>query len=287
VYIRSFFQSGAGSAGSVRVFFRDRGRLKKCFVKHILVASNGLFEESLMVKIYSRAPITEAVIEVRTKAAIDVGQLDRLVARYSRRYPSPPQKLFDVSVEVGETSSKANHKLNGYRLYSADSSRVVILGMNSIGSAKIAPYEGWEKLLKEARENWEIWLKIVGWQTVARVGVRYINRIDIPTTSQIELEDYLTFQPALPKALDKGIRHFAMNVVIPLGKDDLSLVLNAGSVPSPVIGCQSLILDLDVSRESNLPNDDASLWGFIESMRDRKNDVFESCITDKTRALMT
>src|ERR1700681_449135 len=114
-----------------------------------------------MVKTYNRAPITEAVIEIRTKTAVDLGQLDRLVARYSKRYPLTPQKVFDVSLEVGETSSKANHKLNGYRLNSADGSKILLLGMNSIGTAKVAPYEGWEKLVKEARDNWEIWLKIV------------------------------------------------------------------------------------------------------------------------------
>jgi len=79
-----------------------------------------------------------------------------------------------------------------------------------------------------------------------------------------------------------------MNVLVPLGKDELKLVLNAGSVQSPVIGHQSLILDLDISRETNLPKDGDSLWEFINQIfRPRKNEVFETCITDKTRALLT
>jgi uncharacterized protein (TIGR04255 family) len=234
---------------------------------------------------YKRAPITEAVIEIRIKAPFDVAQLDRLVARFSRKYPVPPQKLFDVSLEVGEVTSKANQKLNGYRMSSSDGDKVLLLGMSNISSAKIAPYEGWEKLWEEARSNWDIWLKIVGWQPVGRIGIRYINRIDIPTLGRIELGDYLTVQPSLPRLLDTGIQHFAMNTMIPLGKEGQRLVLNAGSVASPIIGNQSLILDLDVSCETNIPEDDVGLWTLIATMRDQKNQVFEACITDKTRAL--
>jgi uncharacterized protein (TIGR04255 family) len=104
---------------------------------------------------------------------------------------------------------------------------------------------------------------------------------------RIQLEDYITFQPMLPPSLDLGIVHFAMNTVVPLGKDGLSLVLNAGSTPSPIIGNQSLILDLDLSRELDLPANDNDLWTFINTIRAHKNEVFEACITDKTRALLS
>jgi uncharacterized protein (TIGR04255 family) len=240
-----------------------------------------------MAKIYNRAPITEAVIEIRTKAALDVGDLERLVARFSRKFPGPVQKTFDFTVQIGEVSPKADQKLSGYRLQTADGSRILLLSLHTIGSVKIAPYEGWENLVQEARSNWDIWLKIVGWTPISRVGVRYINRIDIPLTGRIELENYMTVQPMLPNVLDNGIEHFAMNVSVPLGRDHLKLVLNAGSTPSPIIGHTSLILDFDVSRDLDLPTSDADLWTFIESMRDRKNEVFEACITDQTRELLS
>lgn len=235
---------------------------------------------------YKRAPITEAVIEIRTKTLLQGSELERLVARFVKKYPATAQKVFDIAVEVGEAASKVNQKLNSYRLSSLDGTRVLNLGLQAIGTARLAPYEGWERFVEEARGNWDIWLKVVDWQPIARIGVRYINRIDIPTVAKIDLNDYFTFQPQMPKSLDNGIEHFAMNVLVPLGKDDLKLVLNAGSTQSPLIGHQSLILDLDVALDTNLPKEDAGLWAFIDRMRDRKNEVFETCITDKTRALL-
>jgi uncharacterized protein (TIGR04255 family) len=240
-----------------------------------------------MATIYRRAPITEAVIEIRTKTVLQGGEIDRVVARLGKKYPTAAQKLFEVSVEVRETDSKANQLLTGYRLASADGTRVVNVGTKSISTAKIAPYEGWERFTEEARANWDLWLKIVGWQPIERIGVRYINRIDVPTLGRFNLGEYLNFLPAMPRSLDNGIEHFAMNAVVPVGKDELKLVLNAGSTPSPLIGYQSLIVDLDVFRDTNLPTDEPDLWKLIDQIRPHKNDVFESCITDKTRALLT
>jgi uncharacterized protein (TIGR04255 family) len=241
-----------------------------------------------MVRNYKNAPITEAVIEIRTKSAIGAGDLERLVARFSRRFSSPAQKLFEFKVEIGEVRPKAEQKLSGYRLSTADGTLASNVSLASIATSKLAPYEGWEDLIKEARSNWEMWLKIADWRPISRIGVRYINRIDIPVSGpRIQLEDYITFQPRVPPSLDTGIIHFAMNTVVPLGQDNLMLVLNAGSTPSPIIGYQSLILDLDLSRELDLPSNDTDLWVFINTMRARKNEVFEACITDRTRALLS
>ena len=193
--------------------------------------------------------------------------------------------MIDINVEISEVSSKTNQNLTGYRMSTSEGAKVLLLGWNTIGTAKIAPYGGWEQLIEDAQNNWEIWLKIVGWQPLARIGVRYINRLDIPTAARIELADYLTVQPSLPRELDTGIDHFAMNLTIPLGAKGERLIINAGSVASPIIGNQSLIVDIDVSRDTDLPQDDDSLWSYISSLRDVKNRVFEACITDKTRAL--
>src|SRR5215211_2961969 len=164
-----------------------------------------------MATTYRRAPITEAVIEIRTRTVLQGSELDRLVSRFAKKYPTSPQKLFEIAVEVGEVASKVNQNLTGYRLASADGTKLLNLGLHSISLAMTAPYEGWERFTDEAKANWDIWLKIAGWQPIARIGVRYVNRIDIPTMARIELDDYFTFLPQLPKSLDNGIEHFAMN----------------------------------------------------------------------------
>jgi uncharacterized protein (TIGR04255 family) len=45
-----------------------------------------------------------------------------------------------------------------------------------------------------------------------------------------------------------------------------------------------VVLDLDVFKESEMASDE-EVWGVLEVLRNRKNEFFEGCITDRTRAL--
>ena len=47
----------------------------------------------------------------------------------------------------------------------------------------------------------------------------------------------------------------------------------------------SVVLDIDVFRTTDLPDDEEELWKFLEELRQRKNTIFEACITDKAREL--
>jgi uncharacterized protein (TIGR04255 family) len=45
------------------------------------------------------------------------------------------------------------------------------------------------------------------------------------------------------------------------------------------------LLDVDVSRETDLPQNDDGLWDFVNKVRAHKNFVFEACITNRAREL--
>jgi uncharacterized protein (TIGR04255 family) len=132
-----------------------------------------------------------------------------------------------------------------------------------------------------------VWRKTAGPTELARIGVRYINRIDVPLdgTGQIRVEKYLRISPQLPDDLGEPMSNYAMQVVLPLGSDNCNLVLNSSSVPSPLVGFASFVLDVDVFRETNLPGTDDELWALLNKIRDHKNRVFEGCITDSARAI--
>ena len=61
--------------------------------------------------------------------------------------------------------------------------------------------------------------------------------------------------------------------------------VNYSSAPSPLVAHSSFLLDIDVFREDGIPSNDDELWELVGLLRDHKNAVFESLITDRTRAL--
>jgi hypothetical protein len=52
---------------------------------------------------------------------------------------------------------------------------------------------------------------------------------------------------------DEQLTNYAMQVVLPVAGGAYSATLNSATVPSPIIGHQSFIVDIDISREYSLP----------------------------------
>jgi uncharacterized protein (TIGR04255 family) len=235
---------------------------------------------------YKRPPIVEAVVEVRIGGPIALATVERLRERLIESHPLPPQSIITANVEFREDSTRVlQHELQGYRLTAGDGAGLVTIGPHSISTSRLAPYEGWESFVATARQNWDIWKRLAGWQKIVRIGVRYVNRIDIPADHDVNIDDYLTFSIKGPALALPPISSFAINEARPLGKDDCHLILNAGLVPSPLLKTTSLLLDLDISRVTDLPQNDEALWAFVDRIREHKNFVFEGCITAQAREL--
>lgn len=91
--------------------------------------------------------------------------------------------------------------------------------------------------------------------------------------------------PQLPPLNWPPLTSFALHTTRPLGQDECVLILNSGTAPSPLVGHASLMLDIDVAREKNVPNGDDGLFDLLNRMRGHKNNIFESCITPRAREL--
>jgi len=237
---------------------------------------------------YKRPPVVEAVVEVRVGGApLDDKAMEKLSKRFSKRYPAPHQPSNNVDVELSGTTLLVTQKNLGFKILSTDGGFTVNVGRNALGTSKNAPYGGWDEFIVEVRNNWSDWEKVVGWNDVTRIGVRYINRIDIPFSRAgiTRLEEYFCFTVDMPESLG-SLTNFAINAEIAT-TERIKVVINHAKTPSPLVQTNSFLLDLDMAIEQDLPNSEKALWESIEGLRSVKNTVFEACITDKTRELFS
>jgi len=129
-----------------------------------------------------------------------------------------------------------------------------------------------------------VWKAIAVYRKIARIGVRYINRIDIPWPGgPIDLSKYLRLQIDVPQPPFPHISQQTAQVVFDF--DDCQVIVNMGVVPSALVDHFSYALDFDFGRDRAVPQADADIWNYIESIRERKNMLFEASITDRTRTL--
>jgi uncharacterized protein (TIGR04255 family) len=246
-----------------------------------------------MAQLYKKPPITEAIIQVAVKTPLSDDLLDKIHKRLLEDYPSLVQRVMasEFEIEVTDAGPRIKQPTPGYKLTGSDGASAVIVFPKAITTSRLAPYEGWETFFGRSRQNWEVWKRLAGWHEIARVGVRYVNRIDIPLREAgepVDLEGYLTVSPTMPPNIGLSpMNHFAVNAQAALGKDNCKLLLNVGSAPSPLVQTASFILDIDVVLDAGLPQNDDALWTQINRMREYKNTIFEASITDKTRNLFS
>ena len=241
---------------------------------------------------YSRPPITEAVVEFRTVNQIDQGTIERLGRKLSSVYPnSNTETLTEFEVNANENKAKVKPpEWLGLKLTSSDQADILTLRKDICGCIRLAPYIGWEAFSAKVKDAWSVWRKETGPLPLSRIGVRYVNRIDVPAASGlIQVEDYLNLWPRSPDRFKLPMTSYAIQVSRPFGADNCNLLISSSNVASPLIGYVSFALDIDLSVEASadnpIPLRENDLWDLIGRMRDHKNSVFEACITDQARGL--
>ncbi len=64
------------------------------------------------------------------------------------------------------------------------------------------------------------------------------------------------------------------------------VLINQTVIPPAREGVVSVALDIDLFRIEDVPNSEREIWECFEHLHDSKNQIFEACITDKTRELI-
>ena len=238
---------------------------------------------------YKRPPITEAVIEIQLSDDLPSDVVGKLHTRLKRSYEvSEPIPTIGVELDVVEKATTIEEMEGRYKLTSSDQADILMISPRSLGCSRLPPYPGWESFSGLARQRWRTWKKVTGYRNIARVGVRYINRVDIPLgdDAKLKVEDYVLAYLELPKdPVTPGLVSFAFRAEIPAEEIGCTLRMNSSSALPPLVNHGSIVLDLDFVRMDDVPQNDKDLWILIDAIGEYKDRAFEACITDKAREL--
>lgn len=237
---------------------------------------------------YRNPPVAEAVIEVRFEQPIAGSRVEQAANKIRTLYSFfDPVDTVEFQIDPSKQQANVSKNYHGFRLSSIDRDELVIVRQESLIWSRLAPYTGWQALEERAKRDWALWKKTVGFSKLGRLGVRFINRIDVQseagTTTRIE--NYLRVHPTIPEDVFPPMSNYAMQIVTGAGVENFGITINSGSIPSPLIGYVSFALDLDLYRDVDLPMRDNEIWELLSQMRDMKNRAFEACITDNSRRM--
>jgi uncharacterized protein (TIGR04255 family) len=242
---------------------------------------------------FPNAPITEALLDIRVKLPPETS-LTRLATfqdAVKQRYPSRQERLaWEGHIEiksspVARVSQSAAGGPIGYLFTSVDGKHVVQARMDGFTFSRLKPYDKWEGLRDEAKDLWRHYIKIASPESVIRVALRYINRIEIPLPIR-DFKDYILTTPEIAPDLPQGLDSFFMRLVIPDGKTQaVAIVTETVEAIDESSNRLPLIFDIDVFRLAAFNIQDKTLWETFEQLHDLKNDIFFKSITPKAKEL--
>jgi uncharacterized protein (TIGR04255 family) len=240
---------------------------------------------------YDRAPIREAIIDIQIEPSASV-----TVANFASAQITPPQGYEDRKLlmmgevqshlKEGQLTATAKQDEMGYVFIGGQGKHVAQFRVNGFTFSRLAPYQTWKQLREEAKLLWKSFRQIVGPLPVVRVGLRYLNQLDIPTPLR-DFRDFVRSYPEVSSDLTQEINQFFMQVQIPQADIGAMLILNEFLVPPTGPNVVSLVLDIDVFKQGLGFESDDDVWNTLETLRLRKNLIFEGCITNNTRELIS
>lgn len=233
---------------------------------------------------YPYPPIIEAVIEVRVDGLVDEADRLKVGKKLSKFYATERLQLKKtVNVDLDHDIASINPEGTVITRASADEDEQMLLGSNSFSVSQRATYPGWAKFFSRFQRDWTVWKSVIGHRKVIQIGMRFINRIDVPLVDHVARhEDYLTLQIQLPSSYP-NTNGYSLMARIPLPEVHCFAVINSGAIESPIPEHAGFLLDIDVIRQVEVPQRDADISILLEKMRHAKNNVFQALITDAAR----
>lgn len=235
----------------------------------------------------SKAPIVEAVIElrVRTTSPVEVSRLLALRDSLKSTYPkSRDLHMFAASINIDDPENvkqgvEAQH--SGVRLETEDGMWVIQCKLDGLSVSRMAPYTDFDSLLDRTKRVWNLYVPAAGATAVVRLGVRYINRIELPA-EPVDFDDILTAGPKIPPDMPQLFSEYFGRVVVPMLDDSATVAIVQAfgpGAPSPNAGLPGLVIDIDAVSDRTMKADAVDIWECLHTLRRVKNMAFFNSLT--------
>ena len=235
----------------------------------------------------ARPPIVEALVDLRATIPGDPTVFTGLADELKDEFPTMEERRdFEAKIEVKDgrlvSPRVETSGFGGVRLVSPDRKTCAQFRPDGFTLNNMTTYMGGDQLLAQALTLWEMLVERTAPEAVSRVGLRYINRLELPLKRGDTFTRYLTSPPSLPEGAPTHVSQFLSRIV---GHDEerqaTAVVIQQLKLPEegkPV----AITVDVDVFRLGDFPVDSSSLRETLDSLRKLKNETFFALLTDET-----
>lgn len=234
-----------------------------------------------MRRVYRNPPLIEALCEFEFQAGQpwDWTVPGRIYERVRREYPLK-RELHALELDVRTEGTAAPQEAIGgvaRMLFLREDERAALqVGPDVLAVNQLKPYTDWQSFRAMIERALAVYVEVAQPEQTARIGLRYINRIELPSLS--EAGRYVLFLPQTPEAISHAPESWAMRVNIPDGAQEYLRLQSAALVDAPAI-----VLDIEFATEQPYHPQRNDWLQWLERAHTQIVQVFEASITPVAR----
>src|SRR5438445_6572738 len=237
---------------------------------------------------YPNPPIQETICEVHFDLGepLSLQRIELLKNVWSAEYPE--QKVVQeksVNFQIRTEGIQTQEGTLGHRLIckTADGKRLVQVSVFFFATNQLRPYPGWEEAFRDTiLQRSQEFQKTIGPLKFKRVGLRYINRINVPQVP-LAWEKWFQIKLSSPKLPGSKQREFQMRFHQDL-PESRRFIINVATLASPDGKVSPVILDLDLIWDG-ASTEAGELARVLEHVHGPHRLAFEAYLSDKVRKL--
>jgi uncharacterized protein (TIGR04255 family) len=238
---------------------------------------------------YPNAPIVEAVFDINVSNTVIVNPIvfENFAKSELKDFPII-NKRQNVNVRIdankgipGQINRTTN--LLGYIFSNIQGNRKIQFRLDGFSFNMLRPYSNWEDFSSSAFKYLELYLKLAKPLSVTRIGLRYINRIDLPYEDDA-FTKYIKYLPPVPAGLPKKFEKYFLQMQIPSDDQNSSKAVISQTFEQENNGRIPFIIDIDVFQMGRLKVTDP-LTDRFNNLRVLKNKIFEDLVTEECKLL--
>ena len=235
----------------------------------------------------SKAPITEAIIDFQFADTENI-EFDNiksleeiLVKDFPEIQPKRISKITTMISPAGPVTEISDEGFHGIVCSSEDNIKVIQILTDRFALSYLKPYSNWIEFESDVLGYWQIVQKKLSISALKRIGVRFINKIemDLPV---LDFNDYFRSIPQIDPELPQSLLGFHQQFAFQFpDKNSLAIVaLNFENIDQTK-QVANMLLDIDVGYTGLMDTGAARLKKILSELRDYKNLIFYKMITQK------
>jgi len=238
-------------------------------------------------EVYEGAPVINSIIQFRYNPIeeFDEKKIKSLGEEIKEVFPTVQVNVLQslkIDPKAETKLSVTGNKVEGVRFENEEKDLVLLVGLERLTLESKQKYCGWEQFSADAMKYWKLFSPHLKGLEINGISTRFTNKFELPIETK-EIKKYFNVYIEA-EGFDKEVNQFQMKYT---SNPSENLTIHTAHILNlPIDDLIPYYLDIDVIVHEELANDEQLILSKFEILRDTKNEIFNTLITEETKKLI-